>query len=226
MPRARRNPATEAPSPLAPSEPVQITPTQQPLPPVGTNAPNDNPYSGIALEMPLSLPEGFSLELPDFSHLAQGAIGTAETGFAPNPELPRVTDADREVHAVVFKEQMNAAANLQDSIRVATAYVDAAVEATKLGKSVVRYQTGVEDIRTAQVKLQQAQTKTSIAREQLTGLQHELNYLTSENVHRLDTFNAKLDQWRVRVQGEQLKTTELTHQIETKYAHIIGTQGA
>lgn len=221
MPRGRRNPANDMPTTTAPLEPVTLTPTQEL--PIETT-PTQNPYQGVNLTLPLNLPEGFTVNLPDISQLANSAVGDASTGFAPNPNLPRVSDSDREVHAVIFREQVNAALNLKDSITVANTYVDAAVEGTKLGKNLVRYATGLEGIREQQVKLQQAQTKTAIAGEQLKGLQHELNFLTSENVHRLETFNSKLDQWREKVRAEQLKTSELTHQIDTRYAHLIQAQ--
>lgn len=215
MPETRINAITEAPS----QAPISFTPAVE-LPPVAS-APVTNAYSGVALTLPLNLPEGFSIQLPDIAQLGQLAIGTADNGFAPSTELPRVSDADREVHAVIFREQVNAAANLKDSISVATAYVDAAVEATKLGRGLVRYATGLEGIRTEQVKLQQAEVKTAIATAQLDGLNAEHTYLTQENAHKLTAFNEKLAQWGERVRMEQLKTAELTHSIDSKYAAYI-----
>lgn len=206
MPRTRRNPVTGTPA----SSAIE---TLDPAP-IATNSLDIEP-SGYAL--PFGLPEGFDMELPNFAELASSAIG-----FAPNPALPRVTQSDREVHKVIYEEQRHAAANLKDSIDVAIAYVDAAVSATKLGRGVVKYQTGVEQIREAMVNLDSARVKTSIAQQNLVGLQNELTYVTQENVHKLEVFDAKLEQWRVKVQGSQLQAKELTHAIQTKYAHLLG----
>ena len=86
--------------------------------------------------MPFNLPQTFDVNLPDLQEFANNAIG-----FEPNPDLPRVSDPQREQDALAYREQMNAAANLKDSIQVANKYVDAGISATKLGKSLIQYQT-------------------------------------------------------------------------------------
>ena len=72
--------------------------------------------------MPFNLPQTFEVNLPDLQEFANGAIG-----FEPNPDLPRVSDPQREQDALAYREQMNAAANLKDSIQVANKYVDAGI---------------------------------------------------------------------------------------------------
>lgn len=114
--------------------------------------------------MPFQLPENFNIDtIPDFQELANGAIGTPESGFAPNPALPRVSDQDRAEHERIFREQANAVDNLKDALKVANKYVEAAVLGTKLGKSLIQYHTGIQEIRTAKVEFAKAQTRTEIA---------------------------------------------------------------
>lgn len=127
--------------------------------------------------MPFQLPENFDIStVPNFQELANGAIGTPETGFAPNPALPRVTDAERAEHERIFREQANAADNLKDALKVANKYVEAAVLGTRLGKSLIQYQTGIQEIRTAKVEFAKAQTRTEIALAEHDQLRLKLNH--------------------------------------------------
>jgi hypothetical protein len=126
--------------------------------------------------MPLNLPNEFEFDLPDLQQLAQGAIGSAESGYAPGTTIARTTDAKREEDARTYREQMNSIANLKDGVKLVRSIVDAGVEYTQLGRSIIKYKTGLENIRTEGYKLQKAQTNTAIAQTELQELQSKLNY--------------------------------------------------
>jgi len=145
--------------------------------------------------MPFQLPQNFDIQLPDLQDLTQSAVG-----FEPNPNLPRVSDAQREQDALAYREQMNAAANLKDSIQVANKYLDAAIAATKLGKSLVTYQIGLQDIRTEKVRYQSSVLNTQIAMTDRDALglklahnQSVLPVLEQEYQHLLSESQAKAD---------------------------------
>ena len=171
------------------------------------------PTMPTATHSPLKLPDVVSVELPDFQDFAESAVG-----FAPNAALPRVTDAEREEHALVYREQLNAAENLKDSIKVATAYVSAGVAATKLGRELVRYQIGVEDIRTAEVGLERAKTKTAIAKQELEADKLTLNYVTARLPHLESEYSHKLTEHKDRARRAQLKAEAFMHQTDNLLA--------
>jgi len=165
--------------------------------------------------MPFQLPQNFDINLPDIHELANGAIG-----FEPNTNLPRVSDAQREQDALAYREQLNAASNLKDSIGVANRYLDAAISATKLGKSLITYQIGLQDIRTEKVNFQKSTVRTDIAFSELSELNLKLGYQTSalplletEYQHKLTEVSSKADLALRKAMAHQ-------HETEMKYPTI------
>jgi len=159
--------------------------------------------------MPFNLPQSFEVNLPDLQEFANGAIG-----FEPNPDLPRISDSQREQDALTYREQMNAAANLKDSIQVANKYVDAGISATKLGKSLITYQIGLQDIRTEKVNFQKSVIRTDLAFTELSELNLKLGYqnaflpvLEQEYQHKLTEAQSKAD---------LAQRKAMTHQFETE----------
>jgi hypothetical protein len=165
--------------------------------------------------MPFNLPQNFEINLPDLQEFANGAIG-----FEPNPDLPRVSDSQREQDALAYREQMNAAASLKDSIQVANKYVDAAISATKLGKSLITYQIGLQDIRTEKVNFQKSVVRTDLAFTELSELNLKLGYqnvflpvLEQEYQHKLTEAQSKADLAQRKAMAHQ-------HETEMKYPTI------
>jgi hypothetical protein len=165
--------------------------------------------------MPFTLPQNFEINLPDLQEFANNAVG-----FEPNPDLPRVSDLQREQDALAYREQMNAAANLKDSIQVANKYVDAAISATKLGKSLITYQIGLQDIRTEKVNFQKSVVRTDLAFTELSELNLKLGYqnvflpvLEQEYQHKLTEAQSKADLAQRKAMAHQ-------HETEMKYPTI------
>ena len=158
--------------------------------------------------MPFNLPQSFDVNLPDLQEFANNAIG-----FEPNPDLPRVSDSQREQDALAYREQMNAAANLKDSIQVANKYVDAGISATKLGKSLITYQIGLQDIRTEKVNFQKSVLRTDLAFTELSELNLKLGYQTAflpvleqEYQHKLTEAQSKADLAQRKAMAHQFET--------------------
>jgi len=148
----------------------------------------------------LNIPDEIVVLLPDIASSVAGAIG-----FTPNASLPRVTDAQRAQDEVVYREQSNAALNLRDSIKVASDYVSAGVAATKLGRALIQYKTGIADIRTAEFNLTKAQTKTAIAQAQLQEVQTVLNYHNAALPHIQAEYQHKLTEAQNKAERARLK---------------------
>ena len=158
--------------------------------------------------MPFNLPQTFEVNLPDLQEFANNAIG-----FEPNPDLPRISDSQREQDALTYREQMNAAANLKDSIQVANKYVDAGISATKLGKSLITYQIGLQDIRTEKVNFQKSVLRTDLAFTELSELNLKLGYqnaflpvLEQEYQHKLTEAQSKADLAQRKAMAHQFET--------------------
>jgi len=158
--------------------------------------------------MPFNLPQSFEVNLPDLQEFANNAIG-----FEPNPDLPRVSDSQREQDALAYREQMNAAANLKDSIQVANKYVDAGISATKLGKSLITYQIGLQDIRTEKANFQKSVLRTDLAFTELSELNLKLGYqnaflpvLEQEYQHKLTEAQSKADLAQRKAMAHQFET--------------------
>ena len=165
--------------------------------------------------MPLTLPRDFTIELPEIQEFANNAVG-----FAPNPDLPRVSEAQREQDALAYKEQMYAAENLTDSIRVANKYVSAAVEATVLGQTLIKYQTGLEKIRNETVKYQKAVTQTSISLGELDELRLKLNFQTSKLPILESGYNSRLQGLQVQAEIAQRETDLLMIERDNRFPMI------
>ena len=159
--------------------------------------------------MPFNLPQGFEVNLPDLQEFANNAIG-----FEPNPDLPRVSDSQREQDALAYREQMNAASNLKDSIGVANKYVDAGILATKLGKSLITYQIGLQDIRTEKVNFQKSVLRTDLAFTELSELNLKLGYQTAFLPVLEQEYQHKLTEAQSKADLAQRKA--LAHQFETE----------
>lgn len=158
--------------------------------------------------MSFNLPQSFEVNLPDLQEFANNAIG-----FEPNLDLPRVSDSQRAQDALTYREQMNAAANLKDSIQVANKYVDAGISATKLGKSLITYQIGLQDIRTEKVNFQKSILRTDLAFTELSELNLKLGYqnaflpvLEQEYQHKLTEAQSKADLAQRKALAHQFET--------------------
>lgn len=165
--------------------------------------------------MPFNLPQNFDINLPDIQELANNAVG-----FSPNPELPRVTDSQREQDALAYREQINAAANLQDSIKVANKYLDAAVTATKLGKSLINYQIGLQDIRTAKIEYTKAVARTDIAVTELDELRLKLGFNQSALPILEQEYRHKLTETQSKAELALRKAQAHQHQVEMQFPTI------
>jgi len=159
--------------------------------------------------MPFNLPQSFEVNLPDLQEFANNAIG-----WEPNPDLPRVSDSQREQDALTYREQMNAAANLKDSIQVANKYVDAGISAAKLGKSLITYQIGLQDIRTEKVNFQKSILRTDLAFTELSELNLKLGYQTAFLPVLEQEYQHKLTEAQSKADLAQRKA--LAHQFETE----------
>jgi len=162
--------------------------------------------------MPFNLPQTFEIELPEFQEFAQSAIG-----FSPNPDLPRITDEQRKQDELAYREQMNAAANLKDSIQVANKYVEAGIAATKLGKSLIQYHIGLQDIRTEKVKYRKATIRTDIAIAELNELQLRLGYQHELVPHLEQEYRGKLLEAQSKADLANRKAMAHQHETEMKY---------
>jgi hypothetical protein len=167
--------------------------------------------------MPFQLPQNFNVELPDLQELANGAIGSPETGFAPGENIARTTDAAREQHAQIYREQQNTIENLKDGIKLVTNIVQAGVEATTLGQTIIKYQTGLEKIRNEGVKLQKAQTQTAISQAELSQLQLKLNFETNKLPILQSGYQSKLEGLTVQAEMTQRETERLMLERDTRY---------
>ena len=165
--------------------------------------------------MPFQLPQNFNVTLPNIHKFAENAIG-----FEPNPSLPRVTDEQRERDARTYREQMNAAANLKDSIQVANKYLDAAISATKLGKSLVTYQIGLQDIRTEKVNYQKAVLNTEIAVSERDALTLKLNHQNNLLPHLENEYRHLLTEAQAKADRAQRKAMAYQHETEMRYPTI------
>ena len=165
--------------------------------------------------MPFNLPNNFDVNLPDIQQFADSAIG-----FEPNPNLPRVTDSQREQDALVYREQANAASNLKDSIQVANKYVDAGIAATKLGKSLISYQIGLQDIRTEKVNFQKSVVKTEIAFTELSELNLKLGYQNAFLPVLEQEYQHKLTEAQSKANLANLKAMDHQHTTAMKYPTI------
>ncbi|MBD1842605.1 hypothetical protein H6F89_04100 [Cyanobacteria bacterium FACHB-63] len=162
--------------------------------------------------MPFNLPQTFELKLPEIQEFAQNAIG-----FSPNSDLPRITDVQREQDAQAFREQLNAAANLKDSIQVANKYVEAGIAATKLGKTLIQYHVGLQDIRTEKVNYQKATVRTEIAITELNELQLRLGYQNSLVPHLEQEYHGKLLEAQSKADLANRKAMAHQHETAMKY---------
>lgn len=169
--------------------------------------------------MPFNLPSNFEIELPEFQEFAQSAVG-----FSPNESLPRVTDAQREQDALAYREQMNAAANLKDSIGVANKYVEAGISATKLGKSLIQYQIGLQDIRTEKVNYQKSVVRTEIAVTELQELNLKLGYQNNLLPQLESEYRGKLTEAQSKADLAMRKAMAHQHETEMKYPTIDVSQ--
>lgn len=162
--------------------------------------------------MPFNLPQTFGIELPEIQEFAQSGIG-----FSPNPDLPKVSDVQREQDAQAFREQMNAAANLKDSIQVANKYVEAGITATKLGKALIQYHIGLQDIRTEKVNYQKATVRTEIAMTELNELQLRLGYQNTLVPHLEQEYRGLLLEAQSKADRANRKAMAHQHETEMKY---------
>lgn len=174
--------------------------------------------------MPFQLPQNFDVTLPNFQELAESAIGTPESGFAPTEVIARTTDADRDLHKQIYREQMNSIDNLKDGLRLVSNVVSAGVEATVLGQTLLKYQTGLEKIRNEGVKLQKAQTQTAISQAELSQLQLKLGFETNKLPHLERGYAAKLEALQVQADIAERETETLIRERDTNYP-LINIQG-
>lgn len=170
--------------------------------------------------MPFQLPQNFDVNLPNLQEMAEGAIGTPESGFAPTDVIARTSDADREQHAQIYREQMNTIENLKDGIRLVNHVVSAGVEATTLGQTLIKYQTGLEKIRNEGVKLQKAQTQTAISQAELEQLRLKLGFETDKLPILQSGYQSKLDGLRVQAEMAQRETEKLMVERDTRFPVI------
>ncbi|MCU0548686.1 MAG: hypothetical protein MUC48_04995 [Leptolyngbya sp. Prado105] len=170
--------------------------------------------------MPIQLPQNFDINLPDFNELASDAIGSPESGFAPGNRIVRTSDAAREEHAQVYREQMNTIENLTDGIKLVTKIVKAGVEATTLGQTLMKYQTGMQNIRTEGVNLQKAQTRTQIAEAELGQLQLKLGFETNKLPVLERGYAAKLQGLQVQADMAERETERLILERDTRFPLI------
>lgn len=170
--------------------------------------------------MPFQLPQNFNVELPNLQELTEGAIGSPETGFAPTDLIARTSDADREQHAQIYREQMNTIENLKDGIKLVNNVVQAGVEATTLGQTLIKYQTGIEKIRNEGVKLQKAQTSTAISQAELMQLQAKLGFETDKLPILQSGYQSKLEGLRVQADIAQRETEKLMIERDARFPTI------
>ncbi|MBD2083371.1 hypothetical protein [Leptolyngbya sp. FACHB-17] len=167
--------------------------------------------------MAFQLPQNFNVELPNFDQLADGAIGSPETGFAPGENIARTTDQAREQHAQIYREQQNTIENLKDGIKLVNNIVQAGVEATTLGQTLIKYQTGLEKIRNEGVKLQKAQTQTAISQTELSQLQLKLGFETDKLPILQSGYQAKLQGLQVQAEIAHRETEKLMIERDTRF---------
>jgi hypothetical protein len=169
--------------------------------------------------MPLQLRDTFEITLPDYQENAGLAVG-----FAPNPSLPRVSDQQREADALAYREQINAAENLKDSFKVATAYVSAGVQATKLGKALLQYKVGLQDIRTEMVNLDRAVVRTQISATELQAETLHLNHNLATLPQLEQEYAGKLLEHKARAERAQLKAQAFIHQTAQLFPELAAQQ--
>lgn len=150
----------------------------------------------------MNLPN-INIEFPDVSQLAADTVG-----YSPNPDLARVSDGQREIDKQVYQEQINAAANLRDSFKVAGAYVSAGIEQTRLGGLLIGYKVGQETVRHGLIQLDRAVVKTM-------GEQAELDEDTRQLNHKVTTHQiadglrvSQIDEFRQRAELAGVKAAQ------------------
>jgi hypothetical protein len=165
--------------------------------------------------MAFNLPQDFNINLPELQELASNAVG-----FEPNQSLPRVTDVQRERDAIAYHEQNNAALNLKDSLGVASTYLTAAIAATKIGKSLVSYQIGLQDIRTEKVNYQKAGVRTAIASTELQELNLKLEFQNGLLPELERGYQGALKDARVKAETAHRSAEKARFILDTKYPVI------
>lgn len=170
--------------------------------------------------MPFNLPRNFNVDLPDLQNLTEGAIGTPESGFAPGENIARTSKNDRELHKQIYEEQRNTIENLKDGIRLVNTIVQAGVDATVLGQTLLKYQTGLENIRNEGVKLQKAQTQTAISQAELLQLQAKLNFEGDKLPLLNRGYAAKLETLQIQAEMAEREAENMLIERDTRYPRV------
>lgn len=156
----------------------------------------------------LSLPDTLSATIPDFQKLLKPS-DVGDPGTFESVGWKRVTDAKRQQDEVAYKEFQNYAANVKDGVNTLNAMAQASVAVTKLGKTLVQYATGIQDIKTEMVNFQIAEAGTRKNQNKLAGIEQEINHLANINTSQFLDYQADLDQLNANL-DRKLKKVEAT----------------
>lgn len=168
----------------------------------------------------LNLPDALSATIPDFQTLLNPSDVANPSSFEA-AGWKRVTEAQRKQDEVAYKELQNYAANVKDGINTLNSMAQASVAATKLGKTLVQYATGIQDIKSEMVSFQIAEAGTRKNQNKLAGIEQEIDHLANINTSQsldyqadLDQLSANLDRKLKKVEATKAETQQLYPAID------------
>jgi hypothetical protein len=168
----------------------------------------------------LNLPDTLSATIPDFQKLLKPSdVGDPKT--FENAGWKRISDAQRQQDEIAYKELQNYAANAKDGINTLNAMAQASTAATKLGKTLVQYATGIQDIKSEMVNFQIAEAGTRKNQAKLAGVEQEIAHLVSVSSSQaldyqadLEQLTANLDRKLKKVEATKMETQQLYPTID------------
>jgi len=162
-----------------------------------------------------TLPTEPKFNLPNFSEMASSAIG-----YRPDPNLPRVSDQERRESEQIYREQINAAKCYQDSLTVASEFMRAAINSSKLVQTTVDYHTQLQEVRTRKVKYLESITKTDLALGSLSDQYNLLNFNNQVAERTEQDYALRLQELDHKIEEAKRRNLALLDSIEKKYPTI------
>lgn len=174
------------------------------------SAPIAKPSSNASIESlsGLKLPDTLSATIPDFQKLLKPS-DVGDPGTFESAGWKRTTDAQRQQDEIAYKELQNYAANVKDGINTLNTMAQSSVAATRLGKTLVQYATGIQDIKSEMVNFQIAEAGTRKNQNKLAGIEQEIDHLANINASQSLDYQADLDQLTANL-DRKLRKVEAT----------------
>jgi hypothetical protein len=206
-------PAKKSPSEKSPKAPLTVP--EVPSASIAKAAPN----TSIESLSGLKLSESLSASIPEFQKLLKPS-DVGEPKAFETAGWKRVTDAQRQQDEVAYKELQNYAANIKDGVNTLNAMAQASVAVTKLGKTLVQYATGIQEIKTEMVNFQIAEAGTRKNQNKLAGIEQEIDHLANINTSQSLDYQADLDQLTANLDRKLKKVEQTKAETQLLYPTI------